>query len=104
MQNTSSQSLCTFSEEVGVVGGCGQLMAEGKVNQKADIQPVSSDVYMKLKGCVYHSRYNWKKCGLVYVVDIGTSSEQLKRRRILHNSWIGHPLLSTNQDLTKRNT
>ena len=50
MQDTSSQSLCTFSEEVGVASGCGLLMAEGKVNQKADIQPPSSDVYMKLKG------------------------------------------------------
>jgi transcription initiation factor TFIIF subunit beta len=50
MQNTSSQSLCTFSEEVGVAGGCGQLMAEGKVSQRADIQPPSSEVYMKLKG------------------------------------------------------
>ena len=49
MQNTSSQSLCTFSEEVGGVSGCGLLMAEGKVSQRADIQPPNSDVYMKLK-------------------------------------------------------
>ena len=54
MQNTSSQSLCTFSEEVGVAGGCGQLMAEGKVSQRADIQPPSSEVYMKLKGSELH--------------------------------------------------
>ena len=33
-----------------MTSGCGLLMAEGKVNQKADIQPPSSDVYMKLKG------------------------------------------------------
>lgn len=48
MQDTTSQSLCTFSEEVGVAGGCGPV-AEGKVNQRADIQPTSSDAYMKLK-------------------------------------------------------
>jgi transcription initiation factor TFIIF subunit beta len=50
MQNTSLQSLSTFSEEVGVADGRGLLAAEGKVNQRADIQPVSSEVYMKLKG------------------------------------------------------
>ena len=54
MQDTSSQSLCTFSEEVGVASGSGLLMAEGKVNQRADIQPPSSDVYMKLKGYVQY--------------------------------------------------
>lgn len=53
MQNMASQSLCTFSEEVGVTSGCGQVMAEGRVSHRADIQPPSSDVYMKLKGYVY---------------------------------------------------
>ena len=52
MQDTSRQSLCTFSEEMGVSSGCGLLMAEGKVNQRADIQPPNNDVYMKLKGLV----------------------------------------------------
>lgn len=50
MQNMASQSLCTFSEEVGVASGCSQVMAEGRVSHRADIQPPSSDVYMKLKG------------------------------------------------------
>ena len=49
MQNTSFQSLCTFSEDVGEEGGCGHIVAEGKVNQRADIQPTSSDAYLKLK-------------------------------------------------------
>lgn len=44
-QDISSQSLATFSED----SSSGELMAEGKVVQKADIQPVDSDSYMKLK-------------------------------------------------------
>jgi len=33
----------------------GLLLAEGKVTQKADIQPLNSESYMKLKRYVYQS-------------------------------------------------
>ncbi len=45
MQSISSQSLSVFSE--GTDGG--QVVAEGKVSQRADIQPVHTAEYMKLK-------------------------------------------------------
>ncbi len=45
MQSLSSQSLSVFSEGEGG----GQVVAEGKVSQRADIQPLDSAAYMKLK-------------------------------------------------------
>lgn len=45
LQDTSRQSLSTFSEE----NSTSQLTAEGKVTQKADIQPFDTASYMKLK-------------------------------------------------------
>ena len=45
LQDTSRQSLCTFSED----SSTNQLMAEGRVTQKADIQPLDTASYMKLK-------------------------------------------------------
>lgn len=45
LQDTSRQSLSTFSEE----GSTSQLTAEGRVTQKADIQPYDTASYMKLK-------------------------------------------------------
>ncbi|KAL5476220.1 hypothetical protein EMCRGX_G026136 [Ephydatia muelleri] len=44
MQDSQSQCLCLFSED-----SSGQLVAEGKVLHRADIQPTDSSVYMKLK-------------------------------------------------------
>ena len=45
MQNISSQTLCVFTEG----GPVNEVVAEGRVTQKADIQPLDSNVYMKLK-------------------------------------------------------
>lgn len=45
LQDTSRQSLSTFSEE----SSTNQLTAEGRVTQKADVQPFDSASYMKLK-------------------------------------------------------
>lgn len=43
-QDSVSQCLCLFSED-----SSGTLLAEGKVVQRADIQPTDNSVYMKLK-------------------------------------------------------
>lgn len=45
MQNISSQTLSVFTEG----GPINDVVAEGRVTQKADIQPLDSTVYMKLK-------------------------------------------------------
>ena len=45
LHDSSRQSLCTFSEE----SSSSQLTAEGRVSQKADIQPFDTASYMKLK-------------------------------------------------------
>ena len=44
-QDTSKQSLSAFSE----LTSSKELTAEGKVTQRADLQPVDSTAYMKLK-------------------------------------------------------
>ena len=48
LQDTSRQSLSIFSEE----SSSNQLTAEGRVTQKADLQPFDSASYMKLKQLV----------------------------------------------------
>ena len=45
MQDPSRQSLSVFSED----SATDQILAEGRVTQKADIQPLSTTAYMKLK-------------------------------------------------------
>ncbi len=50
-QDTTKQSLNIFSE----MEASKELSAEGKVTQKADLQPVNSASYMKLKQYVYNS-------------------------------------------------
>ena len=46
MQPVSTQTLSVFSEGTG---GGDEVVAEGRVTQRADIQPVDSKVYMALK-------------------------------------------------------
>ena len=43
-QDTARQSISAFSE-----AATGELEAEGKVTQRADLQPMDSSKYMKLK-------------------------------------------------------
>lgn len=106
MQNMSSQSLCTFSEEVGVASGCGQVMAEGRVSHKADIQPPSSEVYMKLKGYVY-GKEDIPRFHTLTVAEMdliaGISLGLQRRPRIRPSSWRGLQLLSTDPEPSREN-
>lgn len=47
MQDTSRQSLSCFSESMGSVEG--KVLVEGKVKQRAELQPIDSAAYRKLK-------------------------------------------------------
>lgn len=74
-QDTSKQSLNTFSEAMN----SGELEAEGKVTQRADLQPMDSVAYMKLK---QYENFNYGMINLYVICPLQVPDQRSREDEI----------------------